>query len=274
LLGENWRPTFDPQIVHRELEIIQRDLHCNAVRICGHSLDRLMVAAQDALQQGFEVWLSPELFDHSPQATLDYLVTAAAVAETLRAQWPDKLVLMIGSESTLFMKGILPGETFLDRIGHGNPLLLALLIFRLRFLKTHTTCLNAFLAQATHAVRSVFHGPLSYASAPIEGVDWSLFDMVSVDYYRGKRNRASYGDSLTRYRAYGKPVVITEVGCATYQGAEDKGGRAFLIVDRKHPERLQRGYVRDEHVQAHEVTDMLRVLDATGVDGAFVFSPP
>ena len=38
MMGEQWRPTFDPTIVHRELEIIRNDLHCNVVRICGQSL--------------------------------------------------------------------------------------------------------------------------------------------------------------------------------------------------------------------------------------------
>ncbi len=272
LLGEQWRPTFDPQIVHRELEIIKQDLRCNAVRLCGQDLDRLAIAAEDALRQGFEVWLSPELFDHSPQDTLDYLVKAAATAEKLRRQWPDQLVLMIGSELTLFMQGILGGDSFLERIGRGNPFRLALLILRLRLLRSHNKPLNAFLRRANSAVRTIYHGPVTYAAIPLEAVDWSLFDMVCVDYYRGKRNRASYAERLKRYAAFGKPVVITEVGCATYQGAEDKGGRAFLIVDRKHPDRLQRGYVRDEELQAREVTDMLNILDTAGADGAFVFT--
>jgi hypothetical protein len=232
LLGEDWRPIFDPRLVHRELEIIQNDLHCNAVRICGQDIGRLAVAAEDALQQGLEVWLSPELFDHSEQETLDYIVTAAEAAEKLRQQWPD----------------------------------------RLKLLGTHNKPLNAFLARANQDVRKVFHGPVTYASAPIEDVDWNLFDFVCVDYYRGKRNRTSYGERLKRYFAYGKPVVITEVGCCTYQGAEDKGGRAFLIVDRKHPDQLKSGYVRDEELQAREVTDMLGILEKSGVDGAFVFT--
>ena len=58
-MGGNWRPIFDPKIVHRELEIIKNDLHCNAVRICGLDINRLMKASEDALQQGLEVWLSP-----------------------------------------------------------------------------------------------------------------------------------------------------------------------------------------------------------------------
>jgi hypothetical protein len=44
------RPIFDADVVHRELEIIKNDLHCNAVRICGLDIDRLMVATEDALQ--------------------------------------------------------------------------------------------------------------------------------------------------------------------------------------------------------------------------------
>ncbi len=54
MMGELWRPTFDPKMVHRELEIIKNDLYCNAVRICGLDLDRLMTASEDALKQGLE----------------------------------------------------------------------------------------------------------------------------------------------------------------------------------------------------------------------------
>ena len=28
----NWRPDYDPKVVHRELAIIRNDLHCNAVK--------------------------------------------------------------------------------------------------------------------------------------------------------------------------------------------------------------------------------------------------
>lgn len=48
MMGQNWRPVFDPATVHREFEIIKNDLHCNAVRICGQDVDRLMIAAEDA----------------------------------------------------------------------------------------------------------------------------------------------------------------------------------------------------------------------------------
>ena len=63
MMGSQWRPKFDPKQVHRELEIIKNDLHCNTVRICGLDLKRLETAAEDALTQGLEVWLSPEMWD-------------------------------------------------------------------------------------------------------------------------------------------------------------------------------------------------------------------
>ena len=42
----NWRPDFYPRVVHRELEIIKNDLHCNAVRISGRDIGRLTLAGQ------------------------------------------------------------------------------------------------------------------------------------------------------------------------------------------------------------------------------------
>lgn len=112
------RSLFDAGIVHRELEIIKNDLNCNAVRIAGTDIDRLVIAAEDALKQGLEVWLSPHLHDKNEQETLDYTIRCAATAETLRKQWPQ-LVFILGCELTLFMQGILQGKNVFERIG--NP---------------------------------------------------------------------------------------------------------------------------------------------------------
>jgi hypothetical protein len=268
IAGENQRPDFHERVLRRELDIIAKDLHCTAVRICGLDVDRIVTAAETALELGLEVWLSPELWDHEPAEVLDYLADAARAAESVRERRPERVILSVGSELTMFMRGILPGNTVLDRVG--NPLCLAATMLRLKT-GAHNKPLNRFLAQASSVARSAFHGSITYASIPIEAVEWTPFDIVSVDYYRGKQNRSTYGERVKRYFAYGKPVVVTEVGCCTYKGAEDKGGRGFLIVDRRHPDQIKPGYVRDEELQAHEVTDMLRALAAVGVDGAFVY---
>ena len=80
MLGEDWRPNYDPKIVARELEIIKNDLHCNAVRIQGFNLDRLVTASENALKLGLEVWFSPEMWDRAQDETLEYLKKAASAA--------------------------------------------------------------------------------------------------------------------------------------------------------------------------------------------------
>jgi hypothetical protein len=90
--------------------------------------------------------------------------------------------------------------------------------------------------------------------------------------YREARIKDSFGEMVRRYLAYHKPVVIGEFGCCTYQGAENVGGRGWAIVDPQNPLQLNGDYVRDEGMQAREISDVLRILDGVGIDGAFVFT--
>ena len=195
MMGSQWRPKFDPKQVHRELEIIKNDLHCNTMRICGLDLKRLEIAAEDALAQGLEVWLSPEMWDRSQEETLGYLEKAAEVAEGLRQKFPGKVVFSVGSELTLFMKGIVEGENFYQRLN--NP----------SFWMTiqsgkHNEPLNAFLSKASSVVRQVFKGQVTYFSVPFEKVDWSPFDFVGVDLYRDARIKDVFEKMVRSYLVY------------------------------------------------------------------------
>lgn len=278
VLYGNWRPDYDLKTVQRELEIIQNDLHCNAVRICGKDINRLTVASEYALQLGLDVWFSPELWNKSPEATHHYTASAAEAAEALRKKWPEKLVFSVGSELTLFMKGIIEGRTLWNRMRNA---------FAGDFVKSgqHNKPLNAYLSQVTNAVRNVYKGPITYASLPFEQVDWSIFDFIGIDHYRATRIKDTYADRLKPLVAQGKPVIIMEFGCCTYQGAEAAGGQAFNIIDMKSlvihqipllgrfvQPRLKGRYVRDEALQAREITDALTIFDEEGVTGAFVFT--
>ncbi|MGD0329430.1 MAG: abortive infection protein [Nitrososphaeria archaeon] len=284
VMGFNWRPVFDPKIVHRELEIIKDDLHCNAVRICGRDIERATACAQAAMEQGLEVWLSPELWDKSPPATLEYITKAASAAETLRKHWPERIVFSIGSELTLFIQGIVEGRNFTARLS--NPSLIP----RVKA-GEHNKPLNDFLTKANAAVRSVFHGKVTYASLVWEAVDWNLFDYVGVDHYRTTKIEDKYVGMLKPSFSHGKPVVITEFGYATTHGGIGEEG--FLgssglggnIIDLKSQflhykvpvlgqfvrPHLNGDHVRDEAWQAHKLIETLGILDSAGVDGAFVF---
>ena len=279
VMGANWRPLFDPNVVHRELSIIKNDLHCNAVKICGLDINRLMIAAEGALSQGLEVWLSPEMWNKRQEQTLTYLVKAATAAESLRERWPEQVIFSVGTEATLFQQGFLLGRDLTQRINHPS--------FREQIKAgTSNQALNAFLRAANEAVRGVFHGPVTYSSVVgIETVDWSPFDFVCIDVYRDTHLKASYGDFITQYFRYNKPVIIGEFGCCTYQGAEDAGGMGWDIIEQDPKRfvlhlvpgvgrlvwpRLKGDYVRDEGLQARELADQLSILDHTGVEGAFV----
>jgi hypothetical protein len=270
LWGQDWRPAFSLPETHRELQIIRNDLHCTSVRICGQDLDRVMVSAADALALGLEVWLSPELWDRGPDETLAYLGEAAERAQELHHAWPGRVVLSVGSELTLFMAGIVPGDSVFERLAHPS------------FPETvrsgaHNAPLDAFLAQATERVRAVFGGPVTYASVPLEAVDWTRFEYVGLDLYRDARIRDQFNTLLAGYVAEHRPVAITEFGCCTYRGAADAGGRGFDILDYSAgrdgtPPRLRGAYQRDEAEQAREVGELLDLFDRAGVDATFVMT--
>lgn len=274
----DWRKDYDPRTVHRELEIIRDDLHCNAVRICSRDLGRLAYAAEDALRLGLEVCFSPELWNRSPAETLAYTTAAAELAERLGRRYPDRLVMSVGSELTLFMKGIVPGGSLWSRMRHA---------FRDGAVTAgrHNGPLNDYLSRLVAAVRLVYHGPVTYASLPFERVDWTPFDVIGIDHYRATRINDRYAQMLEPLLAQGKPLAIMEFGCCTYQGAEAAGGRAFDIVDlrtmvlhqvpllgRFVEPRLKGRYARDEALQAREIVTSLEVFDGVGVDSAYVFT--
>ena len=267
------RPKLDLATAERELQIARDDLHCNAVRLIGRDVDRLVQVAERALALNLEVWLSPALWGRSPDETLRYDVLAAERAEQLRQQHPDRLVLVLGSELTIFMHGIVPGNDFGARTREAFARIKA---------GDHSANdrLNEFLARASTAVRGVFHGPLTYASLLWEHVDWDRFDLIGVDHYRDSRIKDRYAEMLQPLLALGKPVINTEFGMRTYRGAESDGTLGSGVADQKRVllhyllpfvrERLNAEYVRDEAMQARELTETLTILDAAGVDGAFV----
>jgi hypothetical protein len=283
-MGFNWRPQFSPESVRRELQVIKDDLRCNAVRITGQDIGRLSVATEAAFDQGLEVWFSPTLWDRTPGDTLRYLVDAAKAAEKAVETHRGELVFVAGGESTLFMRGILEGKSFRDRLRNPN------MMTRVKA-GEHNKPLNDFLARANQAVRSVYRGKVTYASLVWEQVNWDLFDFVGVDHYRTSKMEDKYVQMLQPSFSHGKPVVVTEFGYATTHGGI--GDSSLLlssaglekgiinqysqyfhykipIFGRFIRPRLNGEHVRDEAWQAEKLTETLGILDSSGIDGAFI----
>jgi hypothetical protein len=69
--------SFDHALIRRELQIIQDDLHCNAVRLIGNDLDRIEFAADCAADLSLEIWFSPFPMELDPEEVLKLLADAA-----------------------------------------------------------------------------------------------------------------------------------------------------------------------------------------------------
>jgi hypothetical protein len=266
--GGSTHEPFDPDLVQREMRIIHDDLHCNAVRITGGNVDRLQIAATHAAASGLEVWLSPFTNDLTTGELLAMLAECAGHAERLR-QSGAEVVLLTGSELSLFTVGFLPGATLDERLQ-----LLAAPQRPRELLMQVPARINDFLGRAVEVVRERFSGKISYASVPLDGVDWSPFDFVATDAgYRSIETSDRYREGIYALVAQGKPVAITEFGCTTYRGAGKLGGHGDSIVewgvDGK-PIRLKGEYVRDEGEQAVYLRELLDIFVAEGIDTAFV----
>jgi len=133
--------------------------------------------------------------------------------------------------------------------------------------------LNGFLAETVAAARERFGGPVSYASAPWEPVDWQPFDIAATDAYRDAANADGFRGELRQQLGHGKPLVITEFGCCCYAGAADRGGMGWAILDESaDPPRLDGDYPRDEPEQARYLEELYAIFEEEGVDLAFWFT--
>jgi hypothetical protein len=273
--GTTTREPFDPQIVKREIQIIHDDLHCNAVRVTGGYAERLEIAAARAAEAGLEVWFCPFTNNLTREELLELLADCAERAERLRKRGAE-IVFLTGSELSLMTAGIMPGDTLVDRAASlAEPQRLRPLIPGIR------ARVNELLGKAVEVVRARFGGKLSYASVPLDGVDWGPFDIISTDAgYRTAQMAARFREDIRAFvsqgRAQGKPVAITEFGCAGFQGAADLAGRGISDIiewdDSARPVRLKGEYTRDEDEQARYIIELLNIFNTEGVDTAFVYT--
>jgi hypothetical protein len=269
--GVNSRRRFDPDLVARELRIIRDDLHCTAVRVIGGDPARIDLAATLAVGLGLEVWYSPYPLELTTHETLALFADCADRAERLRLGGGE-VVFVTGAELSIMNQGFLPADTMEQRLELlGRP-------ERLREVIAGVGArVNEFLAQAVAVVRERFGGRVTYASVPIDRVDWTPFDIVSMDVYRSAaiagRFAEMVAEGMRNPALQGKPVAITEFGAATYRGAGDRGAQGLEIVEygADGPVRLTGDHVRDEAGQADYIRELLDVFDAAGVDTAFVF---
>lgn len=263
--GVTTRPDSDRAFLKPEFEAIRDELHCTTVGIFGDTVDRLVEGATAAIDTGLHARLQPRLINASIEDTLSTLADLGNAAEQLNTDGDEtEIILDLGCELSLFAVGIIPGDTFDERLTY--------LLENLDQLPEFNDRLGTMLDDAITRARASFSGRLIYSSGSWEEVDWSGLDIVGVDLYRDEYNAATYVDTLRSYVQHGKPVWITEFGCCSYEGAEDLGGNAYNIIDwEAEPPQLNGDYTRSEAVQKAYILDLLDIFEQEGVEGAFVY---
>lgn len=251
--------------VREQIAAIRQQLNCNAIQIVGSDHNRLRFAAQVARENGLQIWLQPRLMEKPADVQLAHVVEAARYASELANDSTD-VVFNVGCEATIFQHGIVPGATYAERIP---------LVFSARGDEAARIAseLNAYLMRAAEAAREHFSGPLTYGAASWEAVDWSPFDIAGVNLYRDGNNRAAYREVLRGHMQHGVPLVITEFGTCSFEGAGNYGGGGFMIIDYSvDPPRIPEGFKRSEEEQAREIAELLGIFAEEGIAGAFVYN--
>ncbi|MFW5416506.1 hypothetical protein J0910_07785 [Nocardiopsis sp. CNT-189] len=258
-----------PEAAEADLRTIREELHCTAVMVVGSDPERLEQVSRAALEGGLEAWVRPRCADRSPAELLAHLAEVAERAEGLRRAHPGRVVLLVGTEFSLTSPGLLPGGSEFARIQ-----LIRRPWLRRRFDRRMNRRLGALLAAALATARGSFGGPVTYGAGGWERVDWSGFDIAGVNLYRFGTDAADYARRLDALlRTAGRPVVVTEFGCGAHVGGDLRGAGSFFAVNWfADPPRLRRGTVRDEHVQARYLGELLDLYRDRDVHGAFVFT--
>lgn len=268
--GHTSRGEVGADVMRRELTIIRDDLHCNAVQITGGIPDRLELAATCAADLGMEVWFSPYPLELTTDGIRALFADCAARAERLRSSGAE-VVFVAGVELSIMNRGFVPGDTQAERLG---SLLDDPEHRHVRF-REASTRVNEFLRSAVATIRETFHGKVTYCAIPFEQVDWTIFDIMSVELIRSAAVADQYQAGVRELVASGMPVAITGFGTATYRNAGDGGGRAMEIAEYDAqsgaPIRLTAAYARDEAGQAEYLREVLEIFEVEGVDSAFVF---
>ncbi|WP_369169255.1 abortive phage infection protein [Streptomyces sp. R28] len=264
--GETPGTAWSAARMREDVRVIRDELHADTLDVTGDGVERLTATAAEAAERGLHVWLQPTLGGIPERDILESIAECGRFAERLRRQGAS-VDFSVGCEFWLFVPGIVPGETVLDRVDN-------LLKGAVDMAKMQRR-LARFTAKAAAVGRSVFHGRLSYAAAQdeeFEPVDWNLFDVVGIDYYSYYRQPAAYVRELCRYLRWGKPLAITEFGTCTYVGAPEGGGMGWNIVDyTKEPYEIKGDLVRSERTQAAYMVDLLEVFESMGLYAAMAF---
>ncbi|MFQ6089170.1 MAG: hypothetical protein ACE5K0_09750, partial [Candidatus Methanofastidiosia archaeon] len=221
---KSWRNLTNEQIEREVIDIINRELDCNAVRIMGND-DNIFRVADIAIEKGnFDVIaISPRFISETMDNTIIKIADVAKKTEEVRKKF-NNTTFIVGNELPIDNRGVVSdAPTYKQRSDEAGKYM-SMLKYQNR--------LNKFLKKLITVASQNFKGEITYASTWWEqGIRWEDldFDIISLNqYYHPEYNDENDIISiLEEFRQLGKKIYITEFGCATFEGAFEAGGAGW-----------------------------------------------
>jgi len=248
----------------------------------GSHIDKLILYSEEALKQGFHVWISPRLIDGTKQQTIKFINEASKKSEQLRKKYKN-IVFIIGNELLLDSKVIFNAPRIFNRadffksyinfkssIKNEIPQLKQIYSPMRKFIDKSDRLIKEFVEILRIEASKNFKGQITYASLPWEEIDWNNFDIVSVNLYKNQWNASTYLDELRKFKSFNKPVAITEFGTCAYKGASKFGGSAYNVVDYR-TKTIKEGIIRDENEQAIYLKELIEYYSKENISAVFIF---
>lgn len=113
--GETPGTAWSARRMRADVRAIRDELHADTIDVTGDGVERLTATAAEAAERGLHVWFQPTLGDVPERDILEHLAECGRFAERLRRQGAS-VELSVGCEFWLFVPGIVPGGTVLERI--------------------------------------------------------------------------------------------------------------------------------------------------------------
>jgi hypothetical protein len=261
--GKSNLPPSEDEL-HEYLDVIWRDLQCNSLRLMGDFDDTMLRCIQLSKNLGFKIIAaSPrynranETTDNDIEAHVKNVIAFSAELEKVRGD-SDSVVLVVGNELTIDVRGIYSGLSYDDRVKQISS----------NWDKTeYHERLNSYLKKILEGVRGKFGGRVTYASGTWEKVEWRQlgFDIVGSNLYFGSQwdTEESFTRNIGSLKKLGNSLFITEFGSAAFRGCGKWGGGA--------PNRWE-GQEYSEEEQAKNIIRQLELYERSGsVDGVFLF---
>jgi hypothetical protein len=257
-------PTPEIEEMDEQLDTIQKEIGCNAIlgdADAGYkdNEQRLINFGKLAIEKGFErIYIQPEYMDLTVNQTIENIGKFAERVKPLR-DLSDSVVLVVGHEFGLETYGIIPGETWSDRLRYTTQ--------HDNWLGNVRATVPSMITKIVSLCKQKYGYPITYSAAIWEDdlIPWSnpIFESVCTDAYIFD----SVGwtadwikNHLSSLKRFGKPVNSAEWGCMTFTGAGVISGTSPLYVE-------QNPYDEDE--QANYIRNYCEMLNKADINGSF-----